>query len=59
MEEYVSYVHDQHCTIILQPEALQHLHVHQFILDGCDYVCIHCGLLSDVLNLQHSMSYNS
>lgn len=46
MDEWVQRVQEE-CIVILQPEALEKMHVHCFIQDGYDYVCIHCGLLDE------------
>ena len=46
MDEWVNTV-QRECIVVLQAESLENLHVHQFIQDGCDYVCVQCGLLSE------------
>ena len=48
MDVWVKTVQEE-CIVIIQPEALENLHVHHFIQDGYDYVCVHCGLLDTPL----------
>ena len=44
--EWLQTVYDEHCTLTLQPGYRDKMHVHCYIQDGCDYVCVGCGLLS-------------
>ena len=47
----------EECTVVLQAESLENLHVHQFIHDGCDYVCVHCGLMREYNGEMHTPLY--
>ena len=46
MDEWVKTVQKE-CIVVIQAESLENLHVHLFIHDECDYVCVHCGLLGE------------